>query len=104
MTWSVLTPISAPQANGRVAGLVWQYDSAVPDAHARLMLRLIKSTPGFTPPVASRAISYFGVALYEALVPGMEGYRSLQGLLSRFPSTPGTPRPGLHWPTAITPA
>jgi hypothetical protein len=44
-----------------------------------LLLRLIWETPGFSPPVASRAIGYAGVTLYEAIVPAMPGYRSLAG-------------------------
>jgi hypothetical protein len=44
-------------------------------------LKLIKAPgSGFTPPVASRALGYTGLTLYESVVPGMEGYQSL-----RFP-------------------
>jgi hypothetical protein len=44
-----------------------------------LQLELAQTTPGFTPPVVSRAFAYSGVALYEALVPAMPGYQSLAG-------------------------
>jgi hypothetical protein len=64
-----------------------------------MLLRLVTSTPGFTPPVVSRLLAYFGVALYESLVPGMPGYRSLHDLLPGFPETPQTPRSSMHWPT-----
>lgn len=99
VSWSIATPWSAPWAYGGVSGKVRHYDAAVPNAHAQLVLQLVASTPGFTPPVASRALGYFGVALYESLVPGMQGYRSLHGLLPGFPRTPTTPRSSLHWPT-----
>ena len=93
------SPWSVPWANAGVSGLVRQYDASVPDAHVRNVLRLIASTPGFTPPVASRLLAYFGVTLYESLLPGMGGYRTLTELLSGFPTLPMTPRSGLHWPT-----
>jgi hypothetical protein len=96
---AVAAPWSAARAHVGVSGLVPQYDAAVPNAHARVLFRVIESTPGFTPPVASRLLAYFGVALYEALVSGMVGYRSLHGLLPGFPMVMTTPRSGLHWPT-----
>ncbi|MBL7815083.1 MAG: vanadium-dependent haloperoxidase [Saprospiraceae bacterium] len=51
---------------------------------------LTKNCAGFTPPVASRAFGYAGVTLYEAIVPGMPQYQSLQGQLQDMPkiSTP----------------
>lgn len=99
LVWSVVSPGVAPWAYGGVSGLVGQYDAAVPNAHARMLLRLVTSTPGFTPPVVSRVLGYFGVALYESLVSGMPRYRSLHGLLPRFPHTPEAPRSSMHWPT-----
>ncbi len=46
---------------------------------------LTKNGAGFTPPVASRAFGYAGVTLYEAVVPGMSQYQSLQGQLQDMP-------------------
>ncbi len=46
---------------------------------------LTKNCAGFTPPVASRAFGYAGVALYETVVPGMPQYQSLQGQLQDMP-------------------
>lgn len=46
-----------------------------------LQLSLIKSTTGFKPPVASRALAYSNLALYEAVIPGMPGKRSIQEVL-----------------------
>ena len=53
-----------------------------------LILRLAKETPGFSPPVASRAIGYTGVTLYEAIVPSMPGYKSLAGQLNGLAPLP----------------
>jgi PAP2 superfamily len=46
-----------------------------------LSLRLVRGTAGYSPPVASRAFGCAGITLYEALVPGMRGFRSLGRLL-----------------------
>jgi len=47
---------------------------------------------------ADRAIAYGGIALYEAVVPGMPAYRSLAGQLNQLPAMPET-EPGMayHW-------
>jgi hypothetical protein len=63
--------------------------AAVATAWFDLALRLVRQTPGFSPPVASRALAYTGVSLFEALVPGIEDGRSLAG------QVPGLPR--IRW-------
>jgi hypothetical protein len=70
-----------------------------------LQLLLARDTPGFTPPVASRALGYAGIALYQAILPGMTGYRSLVGQLQDMPDMP-KPTPDLeyHWPTVANSA
>jgi hypothetical protein len=49
----------------------------------------------------ARYMAYTGVALYEAVVPGMPAYQSLYGQLTDMPQMPST-TPGLayHWPTS----
>jgi hypothetical protein len=61
-----------------------------------LCLHLTQTTPGFSPPVASRAFGYLGVALYEALQPGMPGYRSLANLMPGLRRGPRAPE-NLHY-------
>jgi len=53
-----------------------------------LQLELAQTTPGFTPPVVSRAFAYSGVTLYEAIVPGIPGYQSLAGQLNGLKELP----------------
>lgn len=53
-----------------------------------LELKLIKTTPGFTPPIAARALGYTGLVLYESVVPGMPAYQSLAGQLNGLPALP----------------
>jgi hypothetical protein len=75
------------------------YTAEVPLRWFDLALELVRTTPGFSPPVASRAFGYAGVALYEALTPGMPGRRSLAGQLNDLGRPPGASDPAYHWPT-----
>jgi uncharacterized repeat protein (TIGR01451 family) len=61
---------------------VSQYSSEVAVKYYKLSLELIKTTPGFSPPVASRALGYTGLTLYEAMVPGIPSYQSSDGILN----------------------
>lgn len=68
--------------------------------HNTLLLELVKTTPGFTPPVAARAFGYTGLALYESIQPGMPAHSSFSGMLNELEDVP---QPdglvNLHWPT-----
>jgi hypothetical protein len=76
------------------------YSAAVATEWTSLALSLTQQTPGFSPPVASRAFGYLGLALYESIVPGMPGYTSLAGQLNELNSLPvAQPDEPLHWPT-----
>jgi hypothetical protein len=77
-------------ASGRPHG-AHRLSADVPTAWFDLSLRLVRSATGFSPPVASRAFAYAGLALYEAVEPGLPGYRSLRQL---FPDLDGLPRAG----------
>ena len=64
-----------------------------------------QTTGGFSPPVASRALGYVGIALYEAVVPGMPDFQSLEGQLDGLSGLPGERgRVEFHWPTAANAA
>jgi hypothetical protein len=70
----------------------------------RLLIRILPTTPGFTPFVGLRAGAYLSVALYEALVPGMPGFQSLAGRLNELTAAPGPHDHAYHWPTAANSA
>jgi len=54
---------------------------------------------------AGRYMAYSGVALYEAVVPGMPAYQSLYGQLNQMPEMPHTePGKAYHWPTCANAA
>lgn len=80
------------------------FEAGVATAWFTLALTLVRDTPGFSPPVASRAFAYSGVTLYEALVPGMPGYRTLAGQLKELDPAPESSEEGHHWPTVANSA
>ena len=76
------TPAQSPALTAR------DYDHSVATAWFDLILELIRQTTGFSPPVASRALGYAGVTLYESVVPGIPGAASLVRQLSGLDSLP----------------
>ncbi len=54
----------------------------------RLSLELVRHTPTYSPPVASRALAYIGVTGYEAVASGSADMRSLAGQLSGLTAIP----------------
>lgn len=86
-------------ALGSRAQSAYTYDSDVTRDWFRLQNMLVKEGTGFTPPVASRAFGYSGLALYEALVSGMPDRLSLQSQLSGLTITPPNPSINYHWPS-----
>lgn len=53
-----------------------------------LILELVRHTPTYSPPVASRAFGYVGVTAYEAVASGEAGLRSLAGQLNGLQPPP----------------
>ena len=81
------------------------FDAGVATAWFDELLALIRATPGYSPPVASRAIGYAGVTLYESIVAGMPGHRSLAGLLTDLSPLPASGQnAAYHWPIAANAA
>ncbi|NOT36283.1 MAG: vanadium-dependent haloperoxidase [Saprospiraceae bacterium] len=58
------------------------YSDQVATKWFELQRGLIRTCPGFSPPVASRALGYSGVCLYQSVNPGMLNYHSLEGQLN----------------------
>lgn len=70
-----------------------------------LQLKLVKETPGFSPPVASRAFGYAGLTLYETAVGGMPEHNSLVGQLNGLGTLPQpNPDQTIHWAAAANSA
>ncbi|TAH20102.1 MAG: phosphatase PAP2 family protein [Cytophagales bacterium] len=64
------------------------FEADLAHAYYQLEFRLIRQTSGFSPPVASRALGYTGVAFYESVVSGMPSYKSLSGKLNGLSDVP----------------
>jgi hypothetical protein len=70
-----------------------------------LELQLIKTTPGFSPPVAARALGYTGVTLYESIVAGMKNFVSLRDKLGySYALPPVSDLNKYYWPAVANSA
>lgn len=78
----VLAACSSDTPIEPTSGAAADYNAKVATDWFDLQLDVVQTTPGFTPPVASRAFAYSGITLYEALISGMPQYRSLQGQIN----------------------
>ena len=63
-------------------------DQDVPIAWGEMTLYITKHTPGNSPTYASREFGYTGLTMYESIVHGSPGYRSLAGQLNGLDSLP----------------
>jgi hypothetical protein len=98
-------PVTVTTPPAPVAAPANDADPEVALAWFDLYLVLVETSPGFSPPVASRAFGYAGLTLYEAVVPGLDGYRSLAGQLNGLQPLP-QPDSGraYHWPAVANAA
>ena len=82
------------------------YSSDVALQWMDMQLELMRTSSPFIgglPP--SRPFAYTGIALYEAVLPGMPAYRSLSGQLTDMPAMPQTvPGFAYHWPACANAA
>ncbi len=70
-----------------------------------LSLKLVRETPGYTPPVAAQSFGYLGITLYETVRPGMQEATTLAGQLNELDRLPrANPHVPFHWPTAANAA
>lgn len=100
---AALQPTTPAQASARLTKAA-DFDSQVPAAWFDLAYRLARDEM-LAPPVAARLFGYAGVALYEAVAPGMPGYQSLAGQLNELAPLPQPdPQAAYHWPTVANAA
>lgn len=65
-----------------------EFDASLAINWSRLQLHLIQSTPGYAAPVAARSLAYTSLALYESVVYGLDGYKSLANQLNGLKALP----------------
>lgn len=83
------------------------YSSEVALKWQDMQLRILKlpAGPNTYGMNGNRYFAYTGIALYEAVVPGMPAYQSLYGQLTNMPAMPSTePGKAYHWPAAANAA
>lgn len=81
-----------------------EFDATVATGWYKHTLNLVKTTSGYTPPVASRVFGYIGVALYESVRPGTT-YRTTAGQLSGLENLPKPENnKEYYWPAAANAA
>jgi hypothetical protein len=66
----------------------------------RLVLELVRHTPTQSPPVASRAFAYLGIAAYESVAGGSDGLVSLAGQVNGLTPVPARD-PGAAYDEAV---
>ena len=100
------TRFSASVINENHSVLTNAYSSEVALQWMDMQLELIRTSSPFIGGLpTSRPFAYAGIALYEAVVPGMPGYRSLSGQLTDMPVMPkAVPGYTYHWPTCANAA
>ncbi|MEP6748113.1 MAG: vanadium-dependent haloperoxidase [Bacteroidota bacterium] len=81
------------------------YTSDVIKKWLGVQVPLLYSPPASYGVNAGRYMAYCGVAAYEAVVPGMADYQSLQGQLNELPQMPQAEAgKAYHWPTSANAA
>lgn len=66
----------------------------------KLVLELVRHTPTYSPPVASRSFAYLGVTAFEAVATGSGELRSLAGQLNGLQAVPAR-EPGMTYDDAV---
>lgn len=85
-------------------GPLGKYPADVANAWMQMQIRLTKSTAGYNSVVSDRSFGYAGITLYEALVPGIPGHRSLLSQLGQATITTDKNREKYYWPASVNAA
>lgn len=81
--------------------LASDYDSEVVLAWNELLLEVDRFTPGYSPPISARTLGYMGYGVYEAVLPGMPGYKSLKHTFSGLQLPQPDPNAVYHYPAVV---
>jgi hypothetical protein len=85
-------------------GPVGKYPADVANAWMQMQIRLTKSTTGYNSVVSDRSFAYAGITMYEALVPGIPGSRSLLPQIGGTPVSSDKTRDQYYWPASVNAA
>jgi hypothetical protein len=82
-------------------GPVGKYPADVANAWMQMQIRLTRTTPGYNSVVSDRSFGYAGIAMYEALLPGIPGYRSLLPQIGGVSVATDKSRDQYYWPASV---
>ncbi|MGZ8554282.1 MAG: vanadium-dependent haloperoxidase [Chitinophagaceae bacterium] len=82
-------------------GPTGNYPADVANAWMQMQIRLTRSTTGYNSVVSDRSFAYAGIALYESLVPGIPGYRSLLPQIGGAAVAIVKGRDEYYWPASV---
>jgi PAP2 superfamily len=85
-------------------GPIGKYPADVVNAWMQMHIRLTRSTTGYNSVVSDRSFAYAGITMYEALVPGVPGSRSLLPQIGGTPVATDKPRNQYYWPASVNAA
>lgn len=82
-----------------------KYPADVAIAWIKMQQKLFVGTPGLLPHVTGRVCAYTGLAMYESIVPGMQGYQSIAPQLNGALTLPAiTEGKQYYWPASANAA
>jgi len=81
-----------------------KYPADVANAWMQMQIRLTRTTAGYNSVVSDRSFGYAGITLYEALVPGSTGYRSLLPQIGSAPVATDKNCNEYYWPASVNAA
>ena len=85
---------------GAASALAAASPEMVVQAWYGVVLKLVRHTPTYTPPVAARSYGYLGIAAYEAVASGTDDLNSLAGQLNGLAAGPER-QPGQTYDEAV---
>jgi len=97
---AVLLALSWGYAGPAIAQSARMQPQEVVETWYNLVLALVRHTPTYSPPVASRSLAYLGVTTYEAAAEGTKDLRSLSGQLNGLKTVPHR-QPGQSYDEAV---
>lgn len=82
-----------------------KYPADIAIAWIKMQQKLFVGTPGLLPHVTGRVCAYTGLAMYESIVPGMQGYQSIASQLNGALTLPAiTEGKQYYWPASANAA
>lgn len=85
-------------------GPLGKYPADLANAWMQMQIRLTRTTAGYNSVVSDRALAYAGITMYEALVPGIPGNKSLLPQIGGVSIATDKPAGDYYWPASVNAA